>query len=190
MQSSPISKIKCITFIMFYLAGISSGLDIVTTYDTPGYAYKVTDSWTLFNHACADSIGVVDIRDNGTMWTNNTPGCAYDVRVIGHEGTPVFVVADGDSGLHAFYSDSVTGRLHDFTYAIPGKATCVEEYYSQLIFVGSDKGLFVFDFSNPASATLIFSDTTWSKGVEDIVAEYDKGRRLFIGTRSSPFSAR
>ncbi len=178
MHSSRHIKIRNGLLILLLLIQTSFSLDIIAHYDTLGYARNVCELYMNEYYVLADSIGATVFNDDGLSWTEMTPGCAYDVRVFYPSVDPVLVVADGDNGLQVFISDTGTAWFPDSAYSIPGKATSVEKYGSNLIFVGSEKGLFVYDFSNPVAATLIFTDTMWCAGVEDIVAEYGRAAVL------------
>lgn len=170
-------KIKFLYLVVYFITAIfffvnsSFSLDIVATYDTPGYAYNISELYQDKDYVLADSIGVVIFNENGLGPRVNTAGCAYEPRIIFPPQwyDPVLIVADGDNGLSVFLSDTGSSWIDSFVLDVGGKATCIEKFENKYIFVGTGKGLVVFDFSDPENYKQIFSDTLWCKNVEDIV---------------------
>jgi hypothetical protein len=171
---------------MVLLAAISvPGLVIVKRCDTPGFARSVAGPYQSvlgrYLAVADDSAGVLkllpygDVADSVFCDRFSTKGSALNVAASGGPGVREMFVADGDSGLQVFQSDSGTAWGGPDGYALPGVTRTVARVDST-VFVAGDSGLFALACTSGSywqwhPLSLVFSERSWCLGAEDIAAE-------------------
>lgn len=169
-------QIAFIVMCLLLFVNITFSLEIVDTYDTPGYARNIALLHDGESCILADSNNVITFTEDGLGLAFTTPGTAYDVSIMGFE--PLVFVADGDSGIHAFYSDTGTKQIVYSQYEVPGKTIRIISHLNSWLFALSDSGLFVYKVirereSQLPDLELRYFNVRWCNYAEDISIEGD-----------------